>query len=61
MINGDFICDVVAGDILTFTYQGGTISAMDGGTWSNYNFMLHPTAITSQGTAGSPALPWVHQ
>jgi hypothetical protein len=60
MINGDFICDVVAGDILTFTYTASSISSMDTGTWSNYNFMLHPTAITSQGTAGTN-LPWVHQ
>jgi hypothetical protein len=61
MINGDFICDVVAGDIITFTYAATSIASMDGGTWSNYNFMLHPTAITSQGTAGSSSLPWVHQ
>jgi hypothetical protein len=60
MINGDFICDVVAGDIITFTYAASSIASMDGGTWSNYNFMLHPTAITSQGTAGT-SLPWVHQ
>ena len=60
MINGSFICDVVAGDYLTFTFQAAAINAMDNGSWSHYGLILHPSAITSQGSAGTN-LPWIHQ
>jgi hypothetical protein len=60
MINGSFICDVVAGDYIQFTFAGASISSMDNGSWSHYGLMLHPSAITSQGSAGTN-LPWIHQ
>ena len=60
MINGQFICDVVAGDFITFTFVASSIASMDNSSWSHYGLMLHPSAITSQGTAGTN-LPWIHQ
>ena len=61
MIQGSYICDVVAGDIISFSYNATGISSMDGGQWANYNFTLHPSKITSQGNAGATTLPWIHQ
>jgi hypothetical protein len=61
MIQGSYICDVVAGDIITFTYAASSIASMDGGEWATYNFTLHPSKITSQGNAGASTLPWIHQ
>ena len=61
MIQGSYICDVVAGDIISFTYNASGIASMDGGQWANYNFTLHPSKITSQGNAGASTLPWIHQ
>ena len=59
MLVGNFVFDVRAGDVITCTITGGSILSLDGGTWSNYNFMLFPSATTSQGNAGSTHLPWL--
>jgi hypothetical protein len=61
MMQGSYICDVVAGDIISFSYSATGIASMDGGMWANYNFTLHPSKITSQGNAGATTLPWIHQ
>ena len=60
MIQGAFACDVVAGDIITFTFAAATCSSMDNNSWSHYVMTITPTATTGYGNAATN-LPWVHQ